>query len=75
MTRIRASAVRSKENGWPALSALGSMIVINNPWFALRNHGCQKLGELVRKQPYIEIKEVSAGDGSAIVHLYVRPIA
>ncbi|MGE0012628.1 MAG: OST-HTH/LOTUS domain-containing protein [Azoarcus sp.] len=48
---------------------------VTHPWFDPRNYGCQKLGELVRKQPYIEIKEVSAGDGSAIVHLHVRPIA
>lgn len=36
-----------------------------------RNCGCQKLGELVRKQAYIEVKEVSVGDGSTNVHLYV----
>jgi hypothetical protein len=48
------------------------MILKNSPSFDPRNYGCQKLGELVRKQAYLEIKEVSAGDGSAIVHLYVR---
>ncbi|MBU0501362.1 MAG: OST-HTH/LOTUS domain-containing protein [Gammaproteobacteria bacterium] len=43
--------------------------------FDPRNYGCLKLGELVRKQAYLEVKEVSAGDGSAIVHLHVRPTA
>lgn len=70
-----AIAATAKENGWAPLSAVGSMIVKNSPSFDPRNYGCQKLGELVRKQAYLEVKEVSAGDGSAIVHLYVRPTA
>lgn len=68
-TAITATA---KENGWAPLSAVGSMIVKNSPSFDPRNYGCQKLGELVRKQPYLEVKEVPVADGSANVHLYVR---
>lgn len=67
-----AITATAKENGWAPLSAVGSMIVKNSPSFDPRNYGCQKLGELVRRQPYLEIKEVSLGDGSANVHLYVR---
>lgn len=67
-----AIAATAKENGWAPLSAVGSMIVKNSPSFDPRNYGCQKLGELVRKQAYLEVKEVSVGDGSANVHLYVR---
>ncbi|MBU0500450.1 MAG: NYN domain-containing protein [Gammaproteobacteria bacterium] len=70
-----AIAATAKENGWAPLSAVGSMIVKNSPSFDPRNYGCLKLGELVRKQAYLEVKEVSAGDGSAIVHLHVRPTA
>ena len=44
----------------------------NNPAFDPRNYGFQKLGELVRKQPYLEVKETPTGDGSTHVHLYVR---
>lgn len=68
-TAITATA---KENGWAALSAVGSMILKNSPSFDPRNYGCQKLGELVRKQHYLEVKEVPVGEGSTNVHLYVR---
>ena len=67
-----AIAATAKDNGWAPLSAVGSMIVKNSPSFDPRNYGCQKLGELVRKQKYLEVKEISIGDGSANVHLYVR---
>lgn len=62
----------TRENGWAALSAIGSMIAKNNPSFDARNFGFQKLGELVRSQPYLEVGEVPIGDGSTNVHLYVR---
>lgn len=67
-----AIAATAKDNGWAALSAVGSMILKNSPSFDPRNYGCQKLGELVRKQTYLEAKEVSVGDGSTNAHIYVR---
>lgn len=66
---IQATALDSE---WSPLSAVGSMIAKNHPSFDSRNYGFAKLGELVRKQNYLEIKEVAIGDGSANVHLYVR---
>ncbi|HEY1288794.1 MAG TPA: NYN domain-containing protein [Burkholderiales bacterium] len=70
---IRAAlAATARENGWASLSAVGAMLLKNSPSFDSRNYGCQKLGELVRQQAYLEVKEVPAGDGSANVHLYVR---
>jgi uncharacterized LabA/DUF88 family protein len=68
-TAVNATA---KDNGWAALSAIGSMILKNSPSFDPRNYGCQKLGELVRKQAYLDVKEVPVSDGSTNVHLYVR---
>jgi uncharacterized LabA/DUF88 family protein len=62
----------AREDGWSALSGVGSMIVKNDPSFDSRNYGYQKLRELVRKQSYLEVKEVPASDGSANVHIYVR---
>lgn len=67
-----AIAATAKENGWAPLSAVGSMIVKNSPSFDPRNYGHQKLGELVRRQTYLEVKEVPVGDGSTNVHLYTR---
>jgi hypothetical protein len=71
MIRVAISAT-AKDNGWAPLSAVGGMILKNSPSFDPRNYGCQKLGELVRKQAYLEVKEVSVGDGSTNVHIYVR---
>lgn len=67
-----AVAATARDSGWAALSAVGSLTMKNNPSFDPRNYGFQKLGELVRKQPYLEVKEVPVGDGSTNVHLYVR---
>ncbi len=58
-----------RDSGWASLSAVGSFITKTLSSFDPRNYGFTKLGELVRKQPYIELKEV--GDGSNIV-LHVR---
>jgi hypothetical protein len=67
-----AITATTRDNGWAALSAVGSHVVKNSPSFDPRNYGCQKLGELVRRQPYVQVKEVPAGDGSTNVHLSVR---
>jgi uncharacterized LabA/DUF88 family protein len=67
-----AITATAKENGWSPLAAIGSMLVKNSSSFDPRNYGFQKLSELVRKQAYLEVKEVSAGDGSANVHLHLH---
>jgi len=70
-----AVAATARDNGWATLSAVGSMIMKNSPSFDPRNYGCQKLGELVRKQAYLEVKQVKAarvGDGPANFVLHVR---
>jgi len=51
---------------------VGSLLVKASPSFDPRNYGFQKLGELVRRQPFLEVKSVPAGDGSPNMHLYVR---
>ena len=48
------------------------MLLKNSPSFDPRNYGFQKLGELVRKQDYVEVKEVPTSDGSANMHVFVR---
>ena len=67
-----AVTATQKENGWASLATVGSMLQKNSPSFDARNYGYQKLGELVRGQPYIEVKDVSVGDGSSNVHIHVR---
>jgi uncharacterized LabA/DUF88 family protein len=71
-TLTQAIAATAREDGWAALSAVGSMVIKANPSFDPRNYGFQKLGELVRAQPYIEVKSAPIGDGSPNVHLFIR---
>ncbi len=69
MAAVTASA---REDGWSPLSAIGSLINKNNPSFDPRNYHCEKLGELVRKQSYLQVDEVPAREGSTNMLIYVR---
>lgn len=62
----------AKEDGWAPLSNVGSLVVKSHPSFDPRNYGCEKLGELVRRQSYLKVKKVPAIDGSPNAHIYVR---
>lgn len=65
---VTASA---RDDGFAPLAVVGGQIIKNSPAFDPRNYGCQKLGELMRKLSFIEVKEVHRDD-SPIVHLFVR---
>ena len=69
LTALEATA---REDGWALLSALRSQLNRNHPAFDPRNYQCEKMGELMRKQTYLEVKEVPAGEGNGSVHLFVR---
>jgi uncharacterized LabA/DUF88 family protein len=69
---LKALEATAREDGWANLSALGSQLTRNHPSFDPRNYSESKLGELMRKQSYLEVKEVIAGDGAGHVHLHVR---
>ncbi len=66
----RALEATSRDNGWARLAAVGSQMARNNPSFDSRLYGSPKLRDLVRKQPYLEVKEFD--DGSGTSHLNVR---
>ncbi len=67
-----AITVAAREGGWAPLSIVGSLIAKSNPSFDPRNYGCEKLGELVSQQTYLQVKKVAATDGAPNAHLYVR---
>ncbi len=67
-----AATAVARDDGWAPLSAVGSLVAKNSPSFDPRNYDFQKLGELVRRQPYMEVKEIPFGDAAPNVHLYVR---
>lgn len=70
---IRAAVMAATaDDGWATLGQMGSMLLKNNPSFDPRNYGYPKLGELARKQKYLEIKEVRSAKGNPSVHIHVR---
>jgi uncharacterized LabA/DUF88 family protein len=62
----------ARDDGWAPLGPVGSQMNKNNPSFDPRNYGFSQLSKLMRKQDYLDIKEVPMGDGSTNVHLFVR---
>jgi uncharacterized LabA/DUF88 family protein len=68
---LKALEATARDDGWALLAALGSQLTLNHPSFDPRNYQCGKLGELMRKQGYLEVKEVATGD-SGCANLYVR---
>lgn len=69
LTALNATA---REDGWSTLAALGGQLSRNHPSFDPRNYGYSKLGELMRKQTYLEVKEVPFGEVATQVHLHIR---
>ena len=51
----------SQDDGWAALSAVGSHISTNNPSFDPRNYGYPKLVELARAQNFVDVEQVPQG--------------
>lgn len=49
------------DDGWAALSAVGGLLVMKHPSFDSRNYDFRKLGELVRQQPYLDVRNVPSG--------------
>jgi uncharacterized LabA/DUF88 family protein len=69
---LKALEAVARDDGWATLSALGSQLNRNHPSFDSRNYGVTKLGDLMRKQTYLETKEVTVGDAGQHVNLQVR---
>ncbi len=69
---VTAVEATTREDGWASLSAVGSQMTKNQPSFDPRHYESAKLGELMRKQSYLDLKEVLMSDGSTNVHIYVR---
>jgi len=69
MAAVQATA---REDGWAMLGPVGSLIAKSNPAFDARNYGFAKLSELVRKQSYLETRDVPMGEGINNFHVQVR---
>ena len=72
LKRLLSTAITgtSKDDGWSNLSEVGSYLFKSNTAFDARDYGHTKLGELVRAQPYVEVKNVAGPSG--LNQLWVR---
>ncbi len=68
----KAVEAAAKEDGWAPLSTVGSTLQKTDSSFDERHYGFRKLGDLVRKQAYLEVKEQRGGKDGEAVHLFVR---
>lgn len=68
---VRAIQEKAKDSGWAVLSSVGQYISKNDTSFDPRNYGFQKLGDLVRKQNYLDVESFSDENGT-FHHLHVR---
>jgi uncharacterized LabA/DUF88 family protein len=72
LKRILTTAVAgtSRDDGWSNLSDVGSFLNTSHAAFDAREYGHSKLGELVRAQPYLEVRDEPGPTGSS--RLWVR---
>jgi len=67
-----AIAAAIQEDGWAFLGVVGGLLLKSDPSFDSRNFGFRKLGDLVKAQPYLEVKSVPSSEGSQSMQLFVR---
>jgi uncharacterized LabA/DUF88 family protein len=72
LKQILSTAISStsKDDGWSNLGEVGSILIKNHTAFDPRDYGHSKLGELVRSEPYVDVKDVAGPTG--LNQLWVR---
>ena len=72
LKRVLSMAISStsKDDGWSNLGEVGSYLTKSHAAFDPRDYGHTKLGELVRTESYVEVKDVPGPTG--LNHLWVR---
>jgi hypothetical protein len=65
----------SRDEGWATLSSIGSYIAKNNPSFDTRLYGFRKLSDMIRKQPFVEIKDAGDGTGNPLLTVRLKAAA
>ena len=74
---ILSSAIRStsKDDGWSHLAEVGSYLTKSHAAFDPRDYGYSKLGELVRAEPYVEVKDETGPTGQSQLSVRLEPAA
>ena len=77
LERILSTAISStsKDDGWSNLGEVGSYLVKGHAAFDPRDYGHTKLGELVRNEPYVEVKDVPGPTGLSQLWVRLKPTA
>jgi uncharacterized LabA/DUF88 family protein len=77
LKRILSNAITStsKDDGWSNLGEVGSYLIKSHAAFDPRSYGHSKLSELVRKEPYVEVKDVPGPAGPSQLWVRLRPTA
>jgi hypothetical protein len=70
---LSAISSTSKDDGWSNLSEVGSYLVKSHAAFDPREYGHPKLGELVRAEPYVDVKEVPGPSGLRQLWVRLKP--
>lgn len=68
LKKLLVHAIRetARDSGWAHLGGVGGFIGKNHASFDARNYGFKKLSELVRRQPYLDVREAAHGSGSTV---------
>jgi uncharacterized LabA/DUF88 family protein len=77
LKRILSTAISStsKDDGWSNLGEVGSYLIKSHAAFDPRDYGHTKLGELVRVQSYVEVKDVPGPTGLSQLWVRLKPTA
>jgi uncharacterized LabA/DUF88 family protein len=77
LKRVLSAAITStsKDDGWSNLAEVGSYLIKSHAAFDPRDYGHSKLGELVRKESYVEVKDVPGPTGSSRLWVRLKPPA
>ena len=75
LKRILSAAISStsKEDGWSHLGEVGSYLVKSNAAFDPRDYGHTKLGDLVRGEPYVEVRDEPGPAGQSQLWVRLKP--
>jgi uncharacterized LabA/DUF88 family protein len=77
LKQILSTAISStsRDDGWSNLSEVGSYLVKSHAAFDPRDYGHPKLGELVRAESYVDVKDVPGPTGPIQLWVRLKPAA
>ena len=77
LERVLSTAISStsKDDGWSHLAEVGSYLSKSHAAFDPRDYGHSKLGDLVRAQSYVDVKDVPGPTGLSQLFVRLKPAA